>query len=175
MANNRACWELGTPSTVYPRQWGQGICQLKGEQNLALEKFHMIDDSNLEEGVIKERVLDHARACITYSKTHLRACLEQATSLCKTYGISSVHSDDWNKSSAPHLLSILDAQNDLRIYEHLNLSPPFSYQEIMNPDTLSFYYRNTPFLSLSSFKFILDGSLGGWSAYLNTPYSDAPS
>ncbi len=151
-----------------------GYVNTKAIELFKLEKFHQVDESNLEEGVIKERVLDFARACIKYSKKHLQDCLEQATNLCKSYGISSVHTDDWNTSSAQHLLSLLDAQTDLRIYEHLNLSPPFSYQEIMNPDTLSFYYRSTPFLSLSSFKFILDGSLGGRSAYLSSPYADEP-
>jgi predicted amidohydrolase YtcJ len=150
-----------------------GYINSKAIQAFSLDKYHLFDGSDLELGVIKERVLDYARACITYSKQHFIDCLAQASALCKSYGISSAHSDDWTVSSAPYLLSVLDGQSDLRIYEHLNLSPPFSYKDFIQNDTLSLYFRNTPFLSISSFKFILDGSLGGRTAYLSSPYSDA--
>lgn len=149
-----------------------GYINSKAIQAFSLEKYNLCDGSDLEVGIVKERVLDYARACITYSKQHFIECLTQASTLCKSYGISSVHSDDWTVSSAPYLLSVLDAQSDLRIYEHLNLSPPFSYKDFIKNETLSGFFRNTPLLSISSFKFILDGSLGGRTAYLSSPYAD---
>jgi hypothetical protein len=167
-------WEPHRPVLLIGKCGHIGYVNSKAIVYFSLEACDLRDGTDLNTGIIKERVLDQARACISFEKQQLTEYLVHATQLCKEYGISSAHSDDWNTSSAAHLLSVLDEQSDLRIYEHINLSPPVLYSDYMNKETIAPFFRNTPLLSISSFKFMLDGSFGGRSAYLNSPYADNP-
>ncbi len=137
-----------------------------------LDKFSTMDGSNLSSGLIRERVLDHVRGFIVYTYSQLQSFLKKGSQHFKSFGITSVHTDDWTASTCNNLLPALDEQKDLRIYEHINLSPPFSINPFVQEEKYKQLYRNTSFLNISSFKFILDGSFEGRSAFLKEPYFD---
>ncbi len=150
-----------------------GYINSKAIQLFGLLPYDGMDGSDLSAGFLRERLLDVARSFISFSPEQLKKYLSLASSHCIKYGITSVHSDDWNAATAKHLIQILSNQYSLRIYEHLNLSPPFSISWAKK--NLSVLTHSSDFFSLSSFKWILDGSLGGRSAFLSSPYHDAPN
>ncbi len=149
-----------------------GYVNSKAISYFSLKSHHGIDGTDLDQGLIRERVLDEARAKICYTKEQLSDQFQRASNHLKRYGITSAHSDDWGPSTSKHLLAALDQQKELRIYEHINLSPPFSIETFIKHRHHENMSRNSSFLSIKSFKFMLDGSLGGRSAFLHQPYAD---
>lgn len=79
------------------------------------------------------------------------------------YGITSVHSDDFHGISFEILENLLK-ESKLRIYEKLNTAEPWNYN-----------FGSYGISKIFGIKLFADGSLGGKTAYLSSPYKESDS
>lgn len=97
------------------------------------------------------------------------------------HGITSIHTDDFEAIAPGEYQKVIDAYRGL---EEKNSLPVRIYQQCLLP-TISLlkkflsegHYTNegTPMFKIGTLKLLLDGSLGGRTAYLKQPYTNDPS
>lgn len=108
----------------------------------------------------------------------IKKMLIKAANIASSYGITSVHSDDFETFSSKNWRNILKAYNDL-VKE--NKLPIRVYEQCLLPDIdrLKEFLKEgystgigNEFFKIGPLKLLTDGSLGMKTAYLKEPYSD---
>lgn len=97
------------------------------------------------------------------------------------YGITSVHSDDFEAIAAGEYQKVLDAYHELenenalpiRVYEQCLLATKPILDKFLSEGHCT--NEGTPMFRIGTLKILCDGSLGGKTAFLNHPYENDKS
>lgn len=136
-----------------------------------IKEFANENELDFERGIISGETLEKLKKKIKMDRTTFKLYLEAGSKEFLKYGVTSVHSDDWYSVELSTLIGILKQNKLIRIYEKIyteNLDSLLSL--INNNDKL--FQKEGDFLSIKAIKIYLDGSLGGRTAYLKSPYFD---
>lgn len=142
-------------------------------------KFNMKEFANkseidLERGLISGRTLEAVKKRIRMDKTAFISYLKAGAKEFLKYGVTSVHSDDWHSIDLEILMSVFKKNKQIRIYEKIYIESLNCFQSLVN-DGNKLFKEERNFLNVKAIKLYLDGSLGGRTAYLVSPYSDDKS
>ena len=116
------------------------------------------------------------------SKTvaEIKEMLVDAIAVASSYGLTTMHSDDFETFADKDWRKVLQAYRELeaegrlnvRIREQCLLPQIGRLREFIQEEVEQ--RRDTELVQVGPLKLLTDGSLGGRSAYLRQPYSDAP-
>lgn len=171
----RICGHLATGNTLALQRFGITACTRVPGGQIDL------DEKGQPTGVVRENAVSllyqtQSEVDVDTCKAILRASADYAASR----GITCVHSDDLTSMAGCSPDTVIAAYRALTAEDALSVRV---YQQCLLPSAQAvedFYARGyaagqrTGAFTLFSMKIISDGSLGGRTAYLRAPYSDAP-
>ena len=142
-----------------------------------------IDENGRPLGIFRER----ARACILDAipekeTEEIKELILLAQEEALANGIVEIHSDDF-KDVPTNYLKVIQAYRELindgklkiRVYEQCNLPSVEKIQGFLDNGYHTGWTLGNGLFTLGPLKLLSDGALGARTAYLNEPYSDAPS
>ena len=114
------------------------------------------------------------------SVEEIKDMLLGAIAIANSYGLTTMHSDDFETFSDKDWRKVLQAYRELETEGRLNvrvreqcLLPQIDrLREFIAAEVTE--RHDTPLVQVGPLKLLTDGSLGGRSAYLRAPYADAP-
>lgn len=120
------------------------------------------------------------RAYPPVTKERVQSYIRAAAKDAASFGLTTVHADDLGMDGGGDMGSALDAYSDLlsreklpvRIYQQCRLSDKSVFDRFYGAG-FAFGQGDDRF-RLGPMKLVIDGSLGARTAYLRSPYSDAP-
>jgi len=133
-----------------------------------------VNGSDAQSGVFKESALEMIYQKIASSAETQSRNWETAALALRSWGVTTVHSDDLGNSGWESLSTLLRHQNQIRVWEKLNVPQESRMKKWLEEDP-GLFGTYSPFSKVGAIKLFLDGSLGGSTAYLTDPYHDNPS
>lgn len=168
---------------IFTRACGHiAVCNSKA-LNLLCNNFNeniLQNNLDFKNGIVKEDGLTLLNTLV--ENPTLNELKEMILSTCDELiinGITSVQSDDFCALPKRDCKLVLQAFQDLasenklpvRVYEQCLFSNINEFKILVNNKDLQFHSGNN-FFKLGPLKLLLDGALGGRTAYLNNPYKD---
>jgi len=158
------------PVVLIRRCYHMASVNTKAVEYFKLDKYDGVDETDIENGFIKENVLSVIHSGMPDMKLkRIKELLSVSANHLKSYGISSVHSDDFHSMSFEDLMKFGKENTEIRIFEKIN---PGNHKKI--DKFLENYARDfddySEFWSMKSLKLFMDGSLGARTAFLTSPY-----
>ncbi len=173
----RACYHAGVLNSKAMELMGLHAQSIKKYGEMAATF-----DDGTPTGVFMEQALDELKTYMPSPaiKDVVEMILNHQEDLFQ-FGITSVHSDDFNYVSAGQfadlLIALRDAGQDGRLKLRIAEQALF-----FNKDDLESFFKDgfgenfgNEHFKLASIKLLTDGSLGARTAYMNRPYMDAPT
>jgi predicted amidohydrolase YtcJ len=135
----------------------------------SLEALDGLDETDIENGVIKERALERLNSIVKLSPEEIEEAMRRGSTEFLKYGVTCVHSDDLHSMELETLVESLRRIDNIRVFEKI---------AVENSDQLSMVDTardgETSFFKVIAAKIYLDGSLGARTAAMKEPYSDSP-
>lgn len=139
------------------------------------------DENGCLTGMLKEtaRYLIY-EAIPPKSIEEIKSMLKEAIKTASAYGVTSVHTDDfetfsdkdWRKVIKAYEELIQEGELNIRIYEQCLLPKIDRLKEFL--DAGNYTGKGDSYFRIGPLKLLTDGSLGGRTAYLSRPYNDTP-
>lgn len=147
-----------------------GTINSKGIEELSIEDLDGLDETDLKTGLLKERALMKAIRKVKFTREQEELFFQKGSEIFLNFGITMVHSEDWNVNSISKMIPFLETQHLIRLNEKVCIHSPDDFR-IWLPQQRSMVNKN-PFVKSNFIKFYLDGSLGAGTAYLSKHYAD---
>ena len=132
-----------------------------GHVGVANDAFMKMVNVKVQDGILRENLLTKALNALKEDEEELLKAVKAGEKEFFKHGVTSVHSDDMYSLRFESVKNALK-QVKMDVYEHYHIH---SLDELNE-----FIEMGKP---LNSIKVLLDGSLGGHTAYLRKPYADA--
>ncbi|HOI34161.1 MAG TPA: amidohydrolase [Mesotoga infera] len=135
----------------------------------SLETLDGLDETDIENGVIKERALERLNSIVKLTPEEVEEAIRIGSTEFLKYGVTCVHSDDFHGLKLETLVESLSRISNIRVFEKI---------AVENSDQLSMLDiakdGETSFFKVIAAKIYMDGSLGARTAAMKEPYSDSP-
>ena len=200
-------WDLDQVSTEVPIYLARACGHIAVVNSKAIEQMGLtaatpqsadasydVDEHGEPTGILRENALSWATSLIPApTKEEIKHMLKTACQLCNQYGITSVHSDDFDMWPQVSPQMILDCYGELieegkltvRVIEQCLLPTREKLEDFLasgysTGSTICAPTQSEPDpipadqFRIGPLKLLLDGSLGANTAYLQEEYADAP-
>jgi predicted amidohydrolase YtcJ len=155
----RKCGHIATVNTAAIHQYS--LTTLDGK-----------DETSIKEGIICENALLLLKEKRSQDLSFEKECLLEGAKRFQKYGVTSVHSEDWNPRRLQSFVDHGSVQLPCRLFEKIS---------IQNIAELALWVQTKELIQTASpknidvrkmIKLYMDGSIGGRTACLSTPYKD---
>ncbi len=155
----RKCGHIATVNTAAIHQYD--LATLDGK-----------DETSIKEGIICENALLLLKEKLSQDISFEKECLVEGAKRFQKHGVTSVHSEDWNPERLQRFVDHNVEKLPCRLFEKIS---------IQNLPELTQWVQSKEWIQKASpknidvstmIKLYMDGSIGGRTAYLSTPYKD---
>jgi predicted amidohydrolase YtcJ len=155
----RKCGHIATVNSAAIRQYN--LATLDGK-----------DETSIKEGIICENALLLLREKRSQDLSFEKECLIEGAKKFQKHGVTSVHSEDWNPKRLQRFVDHNVEKIPCRLFEKISIQNLSELTEwIQLKESVQKASPKNIDVSLM-IKLYMDGSIGGRTAYLSTPYKD---
>ncbi len=158
------------PVILIRRCYHSAVVNSAAIREYQLDKYDGVDGSEVTKGYVRESVLSYLESKSPEKDIKkLNKYLNKAAASLKSWGITTVHSDDYRSVSFEDFNRFGIDNREIRIAEKINPGNFDGFTDFMS-NKKDFFRKHTDFWNVNAIKLFMDGSLGAKTALLSEHY-----